>query len=309
VHARSDARRRRPTEGDAADVRVLRLTKMHGTGNDYLFINTFDEDLTDVDLKQLARVLSDRHFGIGSDGMILVEPSKVANFKMRIFNSDGSEAEMCGNGIRCFAKYVYERGMTTQKKLEVETLAGIIRPKLFLEGRKVKRVQVDMGKPRLGRAEIPMSGKPETEPVIGERIRVAGERYEITCVSMGNPHCVLFVDNVDKFPVSKVGPQIENHNLFPKRTNVEFVQISSNSDIKMRVWERGAGETLACGTGASAAVVAGNLNGKLARTVTVRLLGGDLTVEWLGNEHVMLTGPAEEVFTAEVDIDALSGRR
>ncbi len=309
MHARSDARRRRPTEGDAADVRVLRLTKMHGTGNDYLFINTFDEDLTDVDLKQLARVLSDRHFGIGSDGMILVEPSKVANFKMRIFNSDGSEAEMCGNGIRCFAKYVYERGMTTQKKLEVETLAGIIRPKLFLEGRKVKRVQVDMGKPRLGRAEIPMSGKPETEPVIGERIRVAGERYEITCVSMGNPHCVLFVDNVDKFPVSKVGPQIENHNLFPKRTNVEFVQISSNSDIKMRVWERGAGETLACGTGASAAVVAGNLNGKLARTVTVRLLGGDLTVEWLGNEHVMLTGPAEEVFTAEVDIDALSGRR
>lgn len=290
-------------------MRVLRLTKMHGTGNDYLFINMFDEDLSGVDIGHLARVLSDRHFGIGSDGIILVEPSKVANFKMRIFNSDGSEAEMCGNGIRCFAKYVYERGMTTEKKLEVETLAGIIRPKLLLEGRKVKRVQVDMGKPRLGRAEIPMTGKPATEPVIGERLRVAGERYEVTCVSMGNPHCVVFVDHVDKFPVSVVGPQIENHNLFPKRTNVEFVQINSNSDINMRVWERGAGETLACGTGASAAVVAGNLNGKLARTVNVHLLGGDLTVEWMGNDHVMLSGPAEEVFTAEVDIDALMQTR
>ncbi len=295
-------------EGDAADVRVLRLTKMHGIGNDYLFINAFDEDLAGVDLGHLSRVLSDRHFGIGSDGIILVEPSKVANFKMRIFNSDGSEAEMCGNGIRCFAKYVYDRGMTTQKKLEVETLAGIIRPKLILEGREVKQVQVDMGEPRLARAEIPMTGKPETEPVIGERLRVAGERYEVTCVSMGNPHCVVFVDHVDKFPVSTVGPKIENHNVFPKRTNAEFVQINSNSDIKMRVWERGAGETLACGTGASAAVVAGNLNGKLARTVNVHLLGGDLTVEWMGNDHVMLAGPAEEVFTAEVDIDALLER-
>lgn len=286
-------------------MRTLQLTKMHGIGNDYLFINAFDQDLESVDLAHLSRALSDRHFGIGSDGIILVEPSKIANFRMRVFNSDGSEAEMCGNGIRCFAKYVYERGMTDQKQLEVETLAGIIRPKLILQGRAVELVRVDMGRPRLARAEIPMTGKPETAPVIAERLRVAGTRYEITCVSMGNPHCVILVDRVEDFPVTTVGPKIENHNCFPKRTNVEFVQVNSNSDITMRVWERGAGETMACGTGASAAVVAGNLNGKLGRSAKAHLLGGDLTVEWLGNDHVVLTGPAEEVFAVEVDLDAL----
>lgn len=271
----------------------MKFTKMHGIGNDYVFVNCLEER---VDKPEgLSKKISDRHFGVGSDGLVLILPSKKADFKMRIFNPDGSEAEMCGNAIRCVAKYVYERNLTKKKDLEIETLAGIMKPKLMMQGNKVEAIQVDMGPPRLLRKEIPMLGD-EYEKVVNEPLKVEDEEYKITCVSMGNPHCILYVDDVDTAPVKELGPQIENHKLFPKRTNVEFVQVLNKNEIKMRVWERGAGETLACGTGASASVVASVLNNKTNKKVTVHLLGGDLEIEWSDNGHVYMTGPAEEVF-------------
>ena len=280
---------------------------MHGAGNDYIYINTLEESIEGYDLAELARALSDRHFGIGSDGLILIEPSRVAHFRMRMFNADGSEAEMCGNGIRCFAKYVYDRGLTGEKHLEIETGAGIIRPRLFVRNKRVHRVRVDMGEPRTKRGEIPMKvkGRAEGEQVIEEPLNAEGERHLVTCVSMGNPHCVLFVKRVDDFPVAKVGPAIENHPYFPQRTNVEFIEVLGPRETKMRVWERGAGETLACGTGACASVVAGHLAGKTGREVTVHLRGGDLEIEWTGDNRVHLTGPAEDVFDGEVDAEGL----
>ncbi len=282
---------------------MIRFTKMHGLGNDYLLVDAMKGAPPEEKLPAIAKALSDRHFGIGSDGLILVEPSRVADFKMRIFNSDGSEAEMCGNGIRLFAKFVYERGHTRQRDLEIETLAGIIRPRLRLSGNEVTEVRVDMGEPRLRRSEIPMKG-PDQEKVVAEKLRVLGQRYEATAVSMGNPHCVLFVENVDKARVAEIGPAIERHDLFPRRTNVEFAQIVGDGQIKMRVWERGAGETLACGTGASAVVVAGVLNGLSPRKATVHLPGGDLKVHWNQEDnHVFIEGPAEEVCTGETRLD------
>jgi diaminopimelate epimerase len=282
---------------------MIRFTKMHGLGNDYLLVDAMEGGPPEAKLPAIAKALSDRHFGIGSDGLILIEPSRVADFKMRIFNSDGSEAEMCGNGVRLFAKFVYERGYTRQRELEIETLAGIIRPRLRLTGNEVSEVRVDMGEPRLRRSEIPMKG-PDQERVVGERLRVLGQRFEITAVSMGNPHCVIFVQNVDKAKVEDVGAAIERHDLFPKRTNVEFAQIVGDGQIKMRVWERGAGETLACGTGASAVVVAGVLNGLSPRKATVHLRGGDLKVQWNQEDnHVFVEGPAEEVCTGETRLD------
>ncbi len=282
---------------------MIRFTKMHGLGNDYLIVDAMEESPPQRKLPALARALSDRHFGIGSDGLILVEPSRAADFRMRIFNSDGSEAEMCGNGIRLFAKFVYERGYTREREIEVETLAGIIRPRLRLRGGIITGARVDMGEPRLARSAIPMKG-PDQERVVGERIRVGGKRYEITAVSMGNPHCVLFVDDVERAKVSELGPAIERHDLFPKRTNVEFAEVIGDTEMKMRVWERGVGETLACGTGASAAVVAAVLNGLSQRKVTVRLEGGDLKVTWNPEDsRVFIEGPAAEVCTGETRLD------
>ena len=282
-----------------APPRALRFTKMHGLGNDYIFVNGLSERLPRVSLPRLARALSDRHFGIGADGLILVLPSRSAQFRMQVFNADGSEAEMCGNGIRMFARYVYEHGLTRDRELAVETLAGVIRPRLMVRGGRVASVRVDMGEPRLERSEIPMRGKPGR--VIGEALRVDGERYEVTAVSMGNPHCVIFVKEVAEFPVARVGPAIERHRAFPRRTNVEFVQVLGRSALRMRVWERGAGETLACGTGACATLVAAVLNGKADRKATVHLPGGDLKIEWRASDNrVYMTGPAEEVFSGEI---------
>lgn len=282
---------------------MVRFTKMHGLGNDYLVIDAMQAPPPEEKLPALARALSHRHFGIGSDGIILVLPSRVGHFRMRILNSDGSEAEMCGNGVRLFAKYVYERGYTTERDLEIETLAGIMRPRLQVHGGSVTGVRVDMGAPRLARSEIPMKG-PDQSRVVNEPLRVGGRRYRITAVSMGNPHCVLFVDDVDRTKVEEIGPAIEHHDLFPRRTNVEFVQVLGENELTMRVWERGAGETLACGTGASAALVAAVLNQRAARKAVVHLRGGDLKVSWNPEDgHVFIEGPAAEVCTGETRLD------
>ena len=282
---------------------MIHFTKMHGLGNDYLVVDAMQESPSESKLSALAKALSDRHFGVGADGLILVLPSRAADFRMRIFNSDGSEAEMCGNGIRLFAKFVYERGHTKAKDLEVETLAGIVRPRLRVRGGRVTGVRVDMGEPRLARSEIPMKGT-DQEQVVNERLRVGGRRFQITAVSMGNPHCVMFVEDVDRARVGEIGPAIERHDLFPKRTNVEFAQVVGDGHIRMRVWERGAGETLACGTGASAMLVAAVLNGLSPRKAVVHLRGGDLKVNWnRENNHVFIEGPAAEVFTGETRLD------
>lgn len=281
---------------------MIRFTKMHGLGNDYLVVDGMEKAPPEGELAALARALSDRHFGIGSDGLILVLPSRAADFRMRVFNADGSEAEMCGNGIRLFAKYVYERKHTRARELEVETPAGIIRPVLRVRGGEVVEVRVDMGEPRLRRSQIPMKG-PDTPQVVGEKLRVKGERLEITAVSMGNPHCVVFVKDADRAPVTEMGPAIEHHDLFPRRTNVEFAQVMGESEIRMRVWERGVGETLACGTGASATVVAAVLNKLAQRKVVVHLRGGDLKVSWADDNHVFIEGPAAEVCTGETRLD------
>ena len=225
----------------------MNFTKSHGIGNDFVVVDGFQESIPEDLLPETARRLCDRHFGIGSDGLILVLPSRTATFRMRMLNPDGSEAEMCGNGIRCFAKYVFDRGLTHETQITVETLAGIMAPRLIVKDGKAQMVRVDMGEPRLQRKDIPMKGPDGDGEVVGEKIKVEGDRYDITAVSMGNPHCVIFVDNVEHFPVAKVGPKIETHNLFPQRTNVHFVQVLNSSEIQVRTWERGAGITLACG--------------------------------------------------------------
>ncbi|MBN1460654.1 MAG: diaminopimelate epimerase [Armatimonadetes bacterium] len=283
---------------------MIKFTKMHGLGNDYLLIDAMKEPPPPEDkLSAIAKSMSDRHFGIGADGIILVEPSRVADFLMRILNADGSEAEMCGNGVRLFARFVYERGYLRERDMEIETGAGIIRPRIRLRGGKVSSIRVDMGQPRLRRSEIPMKGR-DQERVVRERLRVAGKRYEFTAVSMGNPHCVIFVDDVNKVKLEGIGPVIERHELFPRRTNVEFAHVLGDSEIEMRVWERGAGETLACGTGASATLVAAVLNDLSSRKVTVRLRGGDLKVSWNREDnHVFIEGPAEEICTGETRLD------
>lgn len=285
----------------------MRFTKMHGAGNDYIYINGISQDVGDRDLSKLARAVSDRHFGIGSDGLIVIETAKAADFRMRMFNSDGSEAEMCGNGIRCLARYVHDRGLTTERSLQIETGAGLIKSRLVFQGKQVVGARVDMGRPRLEPQQIPvrLKGHTTSQPVIGETLRAAGKKLSITCVSMGNPHCVIFVKKVDNYAVEQVGPAVETHPAFPARTNVEFVQVVSRSRAKMRVWERGAGETMACGTGACAAAVACNLTDQTGRNVDILLPGGELHVEWAGNEHVFLTGPAEEAFSGDFDPDAL----
>ncbi len=278
------------------------FTKMQGIGNDFIVVNCLNDPLFEDRLTEISIKVNDRKFGIGGDGLILVLPSRMADFRMRMFNPDGSEAEMCGNGIRCFAKYVYDRKLVSDSQVKVETLAGVKMLKLITRSGKVENVRVDMGQPRLRRSEIPMRGE-DTEKVVGEPLKADGKRYEITAVSMGNPHVVIFEDNIDAFDLARVGPQIENHKSFPQRTNLQVVKVCSNSEIILRTWERGAGVTLACGTGACAAVVASALNGKTVKRVNVHLPGGDLLVEWMGDNRVMMTGAAEEVFEGEIPLE------
>ena len=274
----------------------MKFTKMHGIGNDYIFVDCYEEEV--LDPHELARNMSARHFGVGADGLILIEPSEAADIGMRIFNADGSEAEMCGNGIRCLAKYAYDRDLCRKPEIAVETKAGIRTVQLVIEGGEARAAIVDMGVPGLTRAEIPMAGDPE-ERVIGETLRIGGEELEITCVSMGNPHCVVPVERIDLAPWCDLGRRIETHELFPHRTNVQFVEVFSEQEVMVATWERGVGPTLACGTGASAVCVAMNLLGRTGPRIKAHLSGGDLTLEWAQNRHVYMTGPAEEVFTGE----------
>ena len=277
----------------------MQFTKMHGLGNDYVYINCFEEKVENP--SELARFVSDRHFGVGSDGLVLILPSEKADFRMRMFNADGSEAEMCGDAIRCVGKYVYDNKLTGKKTITVETLAGVKILELFTgKDQKVNLVRVDMGEPILNPRDIPVDSG--MERFINEPVEIMGEEYHVTCVSMGNPHAVTYVGNVKEFPLERIGPLMENHPLFPRRINAEFVEIVSRTHLKMRVWERGAGETMACGTGACAVLVASCLNGLSERKATVELLGGNLTIEWNEeNNRVYKTGPAVSVFKGFLD--------
>lgn len=279
----------------------MKFTKMHGAGNDYVYINGFEERV--LNPEKLAIAVSDRHFGIGSDGLILILPSETADLRMRMYNADGSEAEMCGNGVRCVAKYAAESGLIHGDEFQLETGAGTLSLKLYFDkNQKVDRVRVNMGQPRLMPAEIPVKADKEAM-IIDQPLQILDRTFAITCVSMGNPHCVIFVDQVDDFPVEKYGSEIETHPIFPSRVNVEFVELISRSEVKQRTWERGAGETLACGTGASAVTVAGVLSGRTERSLTNRLLGGTLQLEWSEAGDVFMTGPAAEVFRGEFPFD------
>ena len=278
----------------------MKFTKMQGAGNDYVYVNCFVEQLDDP--AAVAVKVSNRNFGIGSDGLILIMPSDQADVRMRMFNSDGSESEMCGNGIRCVAKYAYDHGIVTRKEISAETGAGILTLQLVTgaDG-KVEKVRVNMGPPRLTKAEIPMLGNP-ADRVVNEPLNILHSTFNITCASMGNPHCVIFVDDVESFQVEKYGPLIENHELFPRRTNVEFVQVLSRTEVRQRTWERGAGETLACGTGSSAVTAACVLNGLTEKKILNHLSGGDLEMEWGDDGNIYMTGPAVEVFNGEIEI-------
>lgn len=277
----------------------MKFTKMQGLGNDYVYVNCFEEKIENP--PAVARYVSDRHFGIGSDGLIMINPSEVADFEMEMYNADGSRGEMCGNGIRCVAKYVYDYGLTDKTQIAVETLGGIKYLDLTVEDGKVVLVKVDMGKPELKSDLIPIIS--ENEKVIDEPIEVDGQVYHMTGVSMGNPHTVIYVDDVKNLDLEKIGPKFENHERFPKRINTEFVHCIDRNTVEMRVWERGSGETLACGTGACAVAVASILNNLTDTRVTVKLLGGDLQIEWdQKKNHVFMTGPAKVVFDGVIDI-------
>ena len=277
----------------------MKFTKMQGLGNDYVYVNCFEEKIENP--PAVARYVSDRHFGIGSDGLIMINPSEVADFEMEMYNADGSRGEMCGNGIRCVAKYVYDYGLTDKTQISVETLGGIKYLDLTVEDGKVVLVKVDMGKPELKSDLIPIIS--ENEKVIDEPIEVDGQVYHMTGVSMGNPHTVIYVDDVKNLDLEKIGPKFENHERFPKRINTEFVHCIDRNTVEMRVWERGSGETLACGTGACAVAVASILNNLTDTQVTVKLLGGDLQIEWDREEdRVFMTGPATVVFDGVIDI-------
>ena len=298
----------------------MKFTRMHGCGNDYVYVNCFSETVEHPE--EVAKKVSDRHFGIGSDGLILIRPSKVADFEMAMYNADGSRGEMCGNGIRCVAKYVYDYGLTDQTSISVETLAGIKYLDLSVKDGKVEEVRVNMGAPILEPAEIPvhmsgnepgagthadgaaLQGDRSAEPIVAQPLTVAGKEYKVTCVSMGNPHCVIFMDeDVRALDLTKIGPDFENHKVFPKRSNTEFVNVIDETHLRMRVWERGSGETLACGTGTCATVIASVLNGLTKDEVTVELLGGSLRIKWDREaDLVYMTGPATVVFDGEIDI-------
>lgn len=276
----------------------MKFTKMEGLGNDYVYINCFQEKVENPG--ELAIRYSNRHFGIGSDGMILIKPSEIADFCMDMYNADGSRSEMCGNGIRCVGKYVYDYGLTDKTEISVETLAGIKYLKLILKDGKVDLVTVDMGEPELQADKIPVSLR--LDEVIDQPIQVGNTVYQMTCVSMGNPHAVVFVDAVDKFPLETVGPLFEHHVMFPNRVNAEFIEVLNRKEVNMRVWERGTGETLACGTGACASTVACILNHKTEDEITLHLLGGDLKVAWDREKNkIYMTGPARVVFDGEIN--------
>ncbi|HJT36597.1 MAG TPA: diaminopimelate epimerase [Pirellulales bacterium] len=281
----------------------MRFTKMHGAGNDYIYVDCFAEPMP-ADPAALARQLADRHYGVGGDGLILICPSKVADVRMRMFNADGSEAEMCGNGVRCVGKYTHDHGLRRQTTLTVETGRGVLTLQLEAAGGRVERVRVDMGEPILEAAKIPttLGG----DPVVDRSLSVADRDLQVTCVSMGNPHCITYVDKLSDEWVLGVGPQIETDSHFPRRVNAEFVEVISPREVRMRVWERGSGETLACGTGASAVCVAGVLTKKTERKILAHLPGGDLELEWADDGHVYLTGPAVEVFQGEWPWDDLA---
>lgn len=276
----------------------MKFTKMHGCGNDYVYVNGFTEKLADKPKAVVA--LSDRHFGIGSDGVIFINPSQQADFEMEMYNADGTRAEMCGNGIRCVGKYVYDHGMTDKTSITVESFGKVKYLDLTVENGKVVKVKVNMGKPELTAKDVPVVSV--HEQVIDEEIIVKGKSYRMTCVSMGNPHAVVFMDDVEHLAIEEIGPYFENHERFPNRTNTEFVQVIDDSHVKMRVWERGTGETLACGTGCCATAVACVLNHLTGAHVTVQVLGGEIEIYWDQKENlVYMTGPAVTVFEGETE--------
>jgi diaminopimelate epimerase len=274
---------------------VIRFTKMHGLGNDYHFIE--GNQYPAMDWPELSRQMSHRHLGVGSDGIILVMPGEQHEFRMRIFNADGSEAETCGNGIRCFAQYVYERGMTQATEFTIETLAGPNRVVLQVEDGKVARVRSNMGRPRFERSEIPMLGAPGR--VLEEPLEIMGQTLHITCANIGNPHAVIFVEDAKAVDLAKLGPQVEHHPTFPQRTNVEFVNVIDRGNIVMRIWERGSGITMASGSGSCGAALASMITGRTDRRVNVHLVYGVLTIEWAGDDCVYQEGPATEVFSGD----------
>ena len=276
----------------------LEFFKMHGSGNDYILIDNRYSKIEEEELAKLAKKFCTRRFSVGSDGLLLLYESSIGDVKMRIFNADGSEAEMCGNGIRCFAKFCYESGIVAKTEMKIETSSGLKTVCLTPKRKKVSEVKVEMGTPDFARKHIPMTGNGRC---IDEELKVEDSIFRITCLSVGNPHCVIFVDDVSSFPVNNIGPKIEMHTMFPKRTNVEFVQILSENELKARIWERGVGETLACGTGACAAVVAANELGKAGSECVVHVSGGDLKVKYLRG-NITMTGPAEMVFKGLIEI-------
>ncbi len=279
----------------------MKFTKMHGCGNDYVYVNGFEENIADE--AKAAIIVSDRHFGIGADGLIIIKPSDIADFEMVMYNADGSRGAMCGNGVRCVAKYVYDHKLTDKTSISIASMGSIKYIDVDVENGKVVSAKVDMGSPVLEAKKIPVLS--ENEKAVNEKITVDGKDYLMTCVSMGNPHAVVFTDiPVSEFPLEKIGPKFENNPVFPDRVNTEFVNITDRKNLNMRVWERGSGETLACGTGTCATVVAAILNGYADNDVTVHLIGGDLKISWSGNEadSVFMTGPAETVFSGEIDL-------
>ncbi|MDE7341504.1 MAG: diaminopimelate epimerase [Lachnospiraceae bacterium] len=278
----------------------MKFTKMHGCGNDYIYINGAVARIAQGDKPELVRKISDRHFGIGGDGAIFINPSTEADFEMEMYNADGSRAEMCGNGIRCVAKYVYDNGLTDKTEISIVSCGQVKYLELFLKDGRVDMVRVNMGAPELSAGKIPVTAENEKDRVIDEAITVQGKEYKMTCVSMGNPHAVVFMDEVEQLDIEKIGPYFENHERFPKRVNTEFVKVIDRTHVQMRVWERGTGETLACGTGCCATVVACILNGLTDETVTVKLLGGEIQITWDREaDLVYMTGPATTVFDGE----------
>lgn len=279
----------------------MKFTKMHGCGNDYIYVNGFEEKIEDE--AKTAVAVSDRHFGVGADGLIIIKPSDIADFEMVMYNADGSRAQMCGNGIRCVAKYVYDNGLTDKKRISVVSMGAVKYIDINVENGVAVSARVDMGKPVFKAKDIPVVCDNET--AVNEKITVNGEKYKMTCVSMGNPHAVIFTDiPVAQLELEKIGPAFEHHSAFPERVNTEFVNIKDRKNLDMRVWERGTGETLACGTGACASVAAAVINGLADNEVTVHLRGGDLEISWSGNEEdsVFMTGPATTVFSGETDL-------
>ena len=277
----------------------MKFTKMHGCGNDYVYVNCFEETVDNP--SEVAKIVSDRHFGIGSDGLILICPSEKADFRMAMYNLDGSEGKMCGNGVRCIAKYVYDHHLTDKTRISLETLAGIKYLDLQVENGKVATVTVDMGEPILEAAKIPVTIPKDR--IIDEPVDIDGKTWNMTCVSMGNPHAIVFVDDTQSLDLEKIGPALEKHPMFPEQVNTEFLQVLDRHTVNMRVWERGSGETLACGTGACASAMACILNGKTEHEVLIHLLGGDLRITYDPDKNrIFMTGPATEVFSGEIDL-------